>query len=134
MGNPETEKGLGVPEQNPKSETHSTTSSSDLEKTQVPTEPAVERRSSDSVRGERKLETTALEEAKELDRPQDDDIEYPSGLKLGIITLALCLSVFLVALVCSSLLPSPASLVLTYLRIIQSLRRPFLVSRTNSRR
>ncbi|KAL9623094.1 MAG: hypothetical protein Q9160_002608 [Pyrenula sp. 1 TL-2023] len=98
MGNPETEKGLNVPGQNPQSETHSTTSSSDLEKREVPTEPAVERRSSESVRGERKLETTALEEAKELDRPQDDDIEYPTGLKLAIITIALCLSVFLVAL------------------------------------
>lgn len=28
----------------------------------------------------------------------DDDIEYPHGLKLGLVTLSLCLAVFLVAL------------------------------------
>ena len=30
--------------------------------------------------------------------PDDDEIEYPTGLKFAIITLALCLAVFLVAL------------------------------------
>jgi hypothetical protein len=45
-------------------------------------------------------ESTAVEEAKALDKPDEDpEIEYPHGLKLAIITLALCLSVFLVALV-----------------------------------
>jgi len=30
--------------------------------------------------------------------PEDDEIVYPTGLKLGLITLALCLAIFLVAL------------------------------------
>jgi hypothetical protein len=52
---------------------------------------------------EKTEELTAVEEAKALDEPElarvDSEIEYPHGLKLAIITLALCLSVFLVALV-----------------------------------
>lgn len=31
-----------------------------------------------------------------------EGVEYPTGLKLGLISLALCLSVFLIALVCTS--------------------------------
>jgi hypothetical protein len=52
---------------------------------------------------EKTEESTAVEEAKALDKPDDEEaeIEYPHGLKLAIITLALCLSVFLVALVSS---------------------------------
>lgn len=98
--NPEVGKETGVPEQKTKSETQSTSSSSDLEKNEISQEPAVERQSLESSKGEKKVETSALEEAKELDRPQDDDIVYPTGVKLAIITLALCVSVFLVALVC----------------------------------
>ena len=45
-------------------------------------------------------ESTTVKEAKALDEPEvDSEVEYPHGLKLAIITLALCLSVFLVALV-----------------------------------
>jgi len=33
-------------------------------------------------------------------KTSETGVEYPSGLKLGLITLALCLSVFLMALVC----------------------------------
>lgn len=60
---------------------------------------------------EKMEETTAVEEAKALDKPEEDDseIEYPHGLKLGIITLALCLSVFLVALVSASPALTPRS-------------------------
>ena len=49
---------------------------------------------------ERKIEKTAIEEAEALERPTEDDDEiiYPSGVKLFIIMLALTLSVFLVAL------------------------------------
>ncbi|KAK7961963.1 Bcmfs1 [Apiospora aurea] len=43
-----------------------------------------------ATEGER---TTGIEPAK-----NDDNIEYPSGIKLGLIILALCLSVFLIAL------------------------------------
>jgi hypothetical protein len=49
---------------------------------------------------EKAEESTTVEEAKDLDKPDEDpEIEYPHGMKLAIITLALCLSVFLVALV-----------------------------------
>ncbi len=47
-------------------------------------------------------EFTALEEAEALERPhatEEEEINYPTGLKLAVILLALCLSVFLVALV-----------------------------------
>ncbi|MCJ1299880.1 MFS sugar transporter [Hypocenomyce scalaris] len=47
--------------------------------------------------GEKIIETTPLEEAEALDK-LSDEIEYPTGSKLAVITLALCLSVFLVAL------------------------------------
>jgi hypothetical protein len=33
-------------------------------------------------------------------RTSDSNVEYPTGVKLGLISLALCLSVFLMALVC----------------------------------
>lgn len=49
---------------------------------------------------EKTEETTAIEEATAPDKPEvDSEVEYPHGLKLVIITVALCLSVFLVALV-----------------------------------
>jgi hypothetical protein len=52
---------------------------------------------------EKKEESTAVEEVKTVETAeQEPEIEYPHGLKLAIITLALCLSVFLVALVSSS--------------------------------
>lgn len=43
-----------------------------------------------------------VEEAKEQDSAEnvpEDETEYPSGMKLGLISLALCLSVFCMALV-----------------------------------
>lgn len=43
--------------------------------------------------------TTALKEAKALDKLSDEPV-YPSGAKLAIITASLCLSVFCMALVC----------------------------------
>jgi hypothetical protein len=49
---------------------------------------------------EKTEETTVVEEAKAPDKPDaDSEVEYPHGPKLVIITVALCLSVFLVALV-----------------------------------
>jgi hypothetical protein len=49
---------------------------------------------------EKTEETTVVEEAKAPDKPDaDSEVEYPHGPKLAIITVALCLSVFLVALV-----------------------------------
>jgi hypothetical protein len=65
------------------------TSSAEPPEPTVPAEPV-----------EKTEETTAIEEAKALDKPEaDSEVEYPHGLKLVIITAALCLSVFLVALV-----------------------------------
>lgn len=49
-------------------------------------------------RGEKVIEATPVEEAAALEK-LNDDIEYPGGTKLAIITLALCLSVFCMALV-----------------------------------
>lgn len=50
---------------------------------------------------EKTVEITPVEEAEALDK-LSDEVEYPTGSKLAIITLALCLSVFLVALVRTS--------------------------------
>lgn len=50
---------------------------------------------------EKTVETSPMEEAEALDK-LSDEVEYPTGSKLAIITLALCLSVFLVALVRTS--------------------------------
>ncbi|MCJ1405002.1 hypothetical protein MMC11_008228 [Xylographa trunciseda] len=47
--------------------------------------------------GGKEIEITPLEEAEALDKPTDE-IDYPSGLKLTTVVVALCLAVFLVAL------------------------------------
>lgn len=60
--------------------------------------PSIESRASQR-RGEKIIDATPVEEAKALEK-MDDEIEYPGGTKLAIITLALCLSVFCMALVC----------------------------------
>lgn len=58
-----------------------------------------QRTSLDPQTGAKKeIEVTPLGEAEALDK-LDDESEYPSGAKLAIITLSLCLSVFLMALV-----------------------------------
>ncbi|MCJ1276755.1 MFS sugar transporter [Puttea exsequens] len=46
---------------------------------------------------EKTMETTPFEEAEALEK-LDDEPEYPTGAKLGIIVASLCLSVFLMAL------------------------------------
>ncbi len=62
-------------------------------------------RSISSSDSKRKVETTGLDEAKALDRMDvEEEIVYPTGAKLAFITFALCLSVFLMALVCIALL------------------------------
>jgi hypothetical protein len=47
-----------------------------------------------------------------------EGIEYPTGVKLGLISLALCLSVFLMALVCAALLPQVTSIMQKVLTLI----------------
>ncbi len=48
---------------------------------------------------EKTVDEKAIRETAALDKQSN---EYPKGMKLGIITAALCLSVFLMALVCIS--------------------------------
>ena len=65
------------------------------EKTGVVETGVDEHRSSSSQSEEKpRLEGTVSDPR----NPQDDEVVYPSGLKLAVITLALCLSVLLVAL------------------------------------
>lgn len=47
---------------------------------------------------EKTVEKTPVEEAKALENFEEES-EYPSGIKLTVITVALCLSVFCMALV-----------------------------------
>jgi len=60
-----------------------------------------------------------------------DDVEYPAGWKLALITVALCLSVFCMALVWRSLSNYKQSLMSS--RTTPSLLPPSLVSPINSR-
>jgi hypothetical protein len=52
--------------------------------------------------GMRKVHSTTKDAQDELTRvmTSGEGVEYPTGVKLGLISLALCLSVFLMALVC----------------------------------
>lgn len=80
-----------------------TVSHSDLEKETAPGTNSRSRSPSDPDTHEKITEGNALkaeeaEAANELD--ETVDVEYPTGIKLFVITLALCMSVFLVALVC----------------------------------
>lgn len=78
-----------------------TTSTSDLEKPPLDlgrTSPAAEHGTVSDGGKEETVDETAIQEAAALDRLSDEP-EYPKGVKLGIITAALCLSVFLMALV-----------------------------------
>lgn len=70
-------------------------SQSDLEKRNVVRTDSTSSR--ERQPGEKKLET-ALDEAAALDKPSDE-IVYPRGSKLAIITASLCVSVFCMALV-----------------------------------
>ena len=81
----------------------STSSASDIEKPPVDpehekTSPAVADVAATDGTGAKTVEETAVQEAAALDKLSDEP-EYPKGAKLGIITAALCLSVFLMALV-----------------------------------
>ncbi len=78
-----------------------TTSMSDLEKPSLDQEKTSPAAGDGTVLhgGEDKtVDETAIQEAAALDKLSDEP-EYPKGAKLGIITAALCLSVFLMALV-----------------------------------
>ncbi|KAL8713504.1 MAG: hypothetical protein Q9220_002366 [cf. Caloplaca sp. 1 TL-2023] len=53
----------------------------------------------EEAQNEKVIEATPVQEAAALDRlPEEEEPEYPTGAKLTIITISLCLSVFLMAL------------------------------------
>jgi len=81
-------------------------SSHNLEKDYLASRTSPAASTTQSMHGEKRvIETTPIEEAAALDKLSDEP-EYPSGIKLFIITIALCLSVFLVALVSTRLASS----------------------------
>ena len=92
-----------VPSQNVSTADLPTTEKEEKDTEPVVTEALSESSADPADPAEKMEELTAVEEAKALDKPEvDPEIEYPHGLKLVIITIALCLSVFLVALVSTS--------------------------------
>lgn len=50
-----------------------------------------------------------VEQAAAEATPDEDEDEYPKAWKLAFITIALCLSVFCMALVCATVFPQPMS-------------------------
>ena len=74
----------------------------------------------------------AEEEKENAAEEEDPEPEYPTSWKLAMITIALCLSVFCMALV-SSARSKCRSSQLTHVRTIRLLPPPFLESRINSR-
>jgi hypothetical protein len=78
-------------------------------------------------------ERTVVEEAGEEAEEDDDDEDYPKAWRLTVITVALCLSVFCMALVCTShaMVSTPAD---RLDRTTPSLQLLFLASQINSRR
>ena len=46
-------------------------------------------------------QVSSTKEAQNKVMATEENVEYPTGIKLGLISLALCLSVFLMALVCT---------------------------------
>lgn len=106
---------------------------SDLEKEKLPAPPVSPFESGDLPRDRKEIETSGEAEAKGLEK-LEDELEYPSGPKLALITLALCMSVFLVALV-----SMPCHNVRSYLltvckRTILSSQQPYPGSQITSKR
>ena len=91
-----------------------TSSTSDLEKPPLDPEKASSAVGNGAVDdgSEKFVQETAIQEAAALDKMSDEP-EYPKGVKLAIITAALCLSVFLMALVCALRLITPTQIRLT---------------------
>ena len=99
-------KGMDPTEVNPG---HPTVDSSenvsnvDLEKEEIPVAGSADRQSSNLADSPGKNQApTALAEEEQAEKDSEaDQMTYPTGFKLLVIVLALCLSVFLVALVSS---------------------------------
>ena len=106
-----------------------------FEKKEIATENAAE--TSEIHSTQEKNETpvaaqVAEEEKEDAASGEEPEPEYPTSWKLAMITIALCLSVFCMALV-SSLCFKCRSLQLTHVRTIRLLPPLFLGSRINSR-
>ena len=106
-----------------------------FEKKEIATENAAETSEIHSIqeKNETAVATQVAEEEKEDAAPgEEPEPEYPTSWKLAMITIALCLSVFCMALV-SSARSKCRSSQLTHLRTIRLLPPLFLGSRINSR-
>jgi hypothetical protein len=92
------------------------------------TAPAEEHIIADEKTSKRDSQASASDE-------EDDDFEYPTKWRLTAITIALCLSVFCMALVCYHRSKPDFERKLTSMcRITQLLQQLFLASRINSKR
>lgn len=107
-----------------------------FEKKEIATENAAETSEIHSIqeKNETAVATQVAEEEKKKDAAsgEETESEYPTSWKLVMITIALCLSVFCMALV-SSARSKCRSSQLTHVRTIRLLPPPFLGSRINSR-
>jgi hypothetical protein len=70
----------------------------DLKKEDMDAPKAIDQPDMDSPSAAVKDETIATEKEAQAKQDEEDDMQYPHGLKLVVILAALCLAVFLVAL------------------------------------
>jgi hypothetical protein len=70
----------------------------DLKKEDTKAPKAIDQSDMDSPPTRVKDETIATEKESQAKQDEEDDMQYPHGLKLFVILAALCLAVFLVAL------------------------------------
>lgn len=82
---------------------------------------------------EKEPEVNERRNSKGSNYDEEDDFVYPTKWKLAIITLALCLSVFCMALVCFQLVKVLGDPQADYHRITQLSRLLFLASQISSR-
>ena len=105
-----------------------------FEKKEIATENAAETSEIHSIQEKNNIPVAAQVEEKEKEDAAEEEAEpeYPTSWKLAMITIALCLSVFCMALVSSACFKC-RSLQLTQVRTIRLLPPPFLGLRINSR-
>ena len=80
------------------SDSSSTSSTNKYDPIPIVAAPTSERNSVYEDASQQNEKPMTEDEATEPEHHGEDEIDYPSGVKLGLITLALCMSVFLVAL------------------------------------
>ena len=105
-----------------------------FEKKEIATENAAETSEIHSTqeKNETPVAAQVAEEKEDAASGEEPEPEYPTSWKLAMITIALCLSVFCMALVSSARSKCHSSQ-LTHFRTIRLLPPPFLGSRINSR-